>query len=172
MGPTSGLTMHMGLCRGHVGVGVMVLVWWYKSCSCTRSHLCSCLRTCEQRCEPLWCEHEPTRPSTTGVSGTCLGIILTTWGHDWFPPHYLSQSSPTHVYAFIPAPAGTQSRSVLSPLPRLIFSNPYSHLVSSTLSHAIFILVRPGRTIGLCLPAPTCASSPPSRRPFDGWTAP
>ena len=25
--------------------------------------------------------------------------------HDWFPPHYLSQSSPTHVYALIPSPA-------------------------------------------------------------------
>ena len=29
----------------------------------------------------LWCGHDPMGPSTTGVSGTCLGIILTTSDH-------------------------------------------------------------------------------------------
>ena len=56
-----------------------------------------------------------------GGGTALLGRSKGPHNHDWFPPHYLSQSSPTYVYAFIPdSCTGTQSRSVLSPLPRPI----------------------------------------------------
>ena len=55
----------------------MGLAWSCRSCSRIRSHLWYC----EKRCEKPWHGLQPTRPSTTGVSGTCLGIILTTLAH-------------------------------------------------------------------------------------------